>query len=138
MSPHPSAWLKPPRMLRGEAQHLVQGAVVLIRVLAERLVDDDRDATETVDFSYRGVDYQIDLSAANARALDKLLAPILEVSRRREERPAARRRPTGETPSSTPAPRAIRAWAKSQGIAVSERGRVPADVVKRYHDAHRR
>lgn len=130
--------MKSPRIFGGEVQHLVQGAVVLTRVIAERMVDDDRDATETVDFSYRGADYQIDLSAANARALDKLLAPILEVSRRPEERPAARRRPDPKTTGSTPAPAAIRAWAKSQGIVVSGRGRVPADVVKRYQDAHRR
>ncbi len=136
MSPYPLAWLKAPRISGAEVQHLVQGAVVLIRVLVERSVDDDRDATETLEFSYRGADYQIDLSAANARALDKLVAPILEISRRREERPAARRRPVRKTPASAPAPGAIRAWAKSQGIAVSERGRVPADVVKRYQAAH--
>ena len=91
MNAHPPAWLKPPLTIGGEVPHLVAGGVFLIRVLVERLVDDDRDGTETLDFSYRGVDYQIEVSAANARALDKLLAPILEVSRRREQRPVAPR-----------------------------------------------
>ncbi|GIG36255.1 exonuclease domain-containing protein [Cellulomonas pakistanensis] len=33
------------------------------------------------------------------------------------------------------APAVIREWARSQGIAVSDRGRLAADVVARYHDA---
>ncbi len=136
MSSHPPAWLKAPQIIGGEVQHLVQGGAFLIRVLVERLIDDDRDAAETLDFSYRGVDYQIDLSAPNARALDKLLAPILDASRRRVERPVTRRSGAG-TPSGAPAAKAVRAWARNEGIEVSDRGRVPADVVKRYQDAHR-
>ena len=31
--------------------------------------------------------------------------------------------------------RAIRAWAQSQGIAVSDRGRIPADIEAKYHAA---
>jgi hypothetical protein len=136
MSSHLPAWLKAPQIIGGEAQQLVQGGVFLIRVFVERLIDDDRDAAETVDFSYRGVDYQIDLSSANARALDKLLAPILDVSRRREEQPVTRR-PIAKRSGGAPAAKAVRAWARNEGIEVSDRGRVPADVVKRYQDAHR-
>jgi hypothetical protein len=29
-------------------------------------------------------------------------------------------------------PAAVRAWAKSQGLKVNERGRIPADIVERY------
>ena len=31
--------------------------------------------------------------------------------------------------------RDIRAWAKERGLAVSERGRIPASVLKQYHAA---
>lgn len=72
-------------------QQLVKGGVFLTRVVVERLADDLDDATETLDFSYRGVDYQIDLSARNARALDGLLAPYLEVSRRSGKRSTTQR-----------------------------------------------
>lgn len=130
------AWLKAPQTIGEEVQHLLQGGVFLVRVLVERLVDDDRDAAETLDFAYRGVDYQIDLSAPNARALDKLLAPILNVSRRREERPMTGRS-VAETPRSAPAAKAVRVWARNEGIEVSDRGRVRVDVVKRYQEAHR-
>lgn len=136
MSAYPQTWLKASQIIGGDLQHLVQGGVFLTRVLVERLVADDADgATETLDFSYRRADYQIDLSARDARALDKLLAPVLAASRRREKRPVTRR-PVTETPSGVPVPKAVRAWAKNEGIEVSDRGRVAADVMKRYQDAH--
>lgn len=121
--------------LGGDVQQLVRGGALLTRVLVERLVDDHDDATETVEFSYRGVDYEIDLSARNARALDKLLAPYLEVSRHKSRQPTTRR-PVSRTPRSAPVAKAVRAWARSEGIEVSDRGRVAADVLKRYQEAH--
>ncbi len=78
--------------------------MVLTQVLVERLVDDLDDVTETLDFSYRGVDYQVSLSAKNARTLDKLLAPYLEVSREGGKR-LATGRPVTKTPSCVPVPR---------------------------------
>jgi hypothetical protein len=123
------------RIIGADAPQLIKGGVFLTRVLVERLVDDLDDAPETVDFSYRGVDYQIDLSARNVRALDKLLAPYLDVSRRRE-RPRAATRPAAKAPKGTSMAKEVRAWARSEGIAVSDRGRVPAELVKRYRDAH--
>jgi hypothetical protein len=135
MNTYSLAWSNPSHILGGDVQQLVKGGVFLTRVLIERLVDDLDDATETLDFSYRGVDYQIDLSAKNARALDKLLAPYLEVSRRRQERPATGRTVT-KAPNSVPVAKAVRAWAKNEGIEVADRGRVAAHVMKRYQDAH--
>jgi hypothetical protein len=123
------------RSIGGDVQQLVRSGALLTRVLVERLVDDADDAPETVEFSYRGVDYEIDLSARNGRALDKLLAPYLEVARHRRQPPAARR-PVSRTPRSAPVAKAVRAWAKSEGIEVSDRGRVAAEVIKRYQTAH--
>ncbi len=137
MSAYSLAWLNASHIISGDVQQLVKGGVFLTRVLVERLVDDLDDATETLDFSYRGVDYQIDLSARNARALDKLLAPYLEVSRRGGKRPGTGR-PVTKAPSSAPVAKAVRAWAKTEGIEVSDRGRVATDVVNRYQDAHGR
>jgi hypothetical protein len=95
------------------------------------LVDDldGTPAAETVAFALDGTGYEIDLSSANAAALRDALARYVAHARR--SRGAARRRSgrggrAGE----------IRAWARSQGIAVNERGRVPADVVSRYDAAH--
>ena len=98
-------------------------------------LEDDLDggsAEETVRFSFDGEDYEIDLSRANASAFREQLAPFLEhASRagrsqpRRSARTAASRQRSGD----------IRAWAKDQGIAVSDRGRIPTSVLEQYQAA---
>jgi hypothetical protein len=85
-----------------------------------------------VRFAVDGTGYEIDLSAKNARAFSKLLAPYLEHARKAGR---AQRRRAGRTASSRQRSGDIRAWAKEQGLAVSERGRIPASVVEQYHAA---
>jgi hypothetical protein len=136
MNAYLPALLYTSRSIAGDVQQLVWSGAFLTRVLVERLVDDVDGLTETLDFSYRGVDYQIDLSARNARTLDKLLAPLLEGSRRSDMRSATQPRPVANAPSHAPQAKAVRAWAKDQGIKVSDRGRVATDVMNRYRDAH--
>ena len=134
MSIHPLTWLSPSRV--GEdLQHLVNRSIALARLVMTHPVDDLDSATETVAFSYRGVNYEIDLSEKNATALDEVLAPYLENARRVRTKPPAPRRRVAK--SSVPAgPREVRAWAKSQGIGVSDRGRISADVMRQYQAAH--
>jgi Lsr2 len=38
-------------------------------------------------------------------------------------------------PAAEPAPSAVRKWAKAQGIELSDRGRIPKDVARRYREA---
>jgi hypothetical protein len=86
-------------------------------------------ADETVRFAFGGAEYEIDLSAKNATAFRKKLAPFIEHARK-----AGRSRP-GRTVASRPRSGDIRAWASAQGIAVSGRGRIPASVVQQYQAA---
>jgi len=98
-------------------------------------LEDDLDggpADETVRFGIGGTDYEIDLSKRNAAAFRRQLAPFIEHARKAGR--GARRRP-GRTASSRERSADIRAWAKDQGIAVSERGRIPASVVEQYEAA---
>ena len=98
-------------------------------------LEDDLDgspAAETVRFAFYGAEYAIDLSKKNAAAFRKQLASYLEHARkagraqaRRSARSAASRQRSGD----------IRAWAKERGLAVSERGRIPASVQEQYHAA---
>jgi hypothetical protein len=98
-------------------------------------LEDDLDggpADETVRFGIGGSEYEIDLSTKNAAAFRRQLAPFVEHARkagrgqrRRPERSASSRERSG----------GIRAWAKDQGIAVSDRGRIPASVVEQYEAA---
>jgi hypothetical protein len=98
-------------------------------------LEDDLDggpADETVRFGLDGAEYEIDLSKKNATAFRRQLAPFTEHARRAGR--AQRRRP-GRTASSRERSGDIRAWAKDQGIAVSDRGRIPASVAEQYEAA---
>jgi Lsr2 len=88
-------------------------------------------AKQTVRFAFDGTDYEIDLNAKNAAALSEQLAPYLEHARR-AGRPS--RRP-GRSPANRQRSGDIRAWAKEHGLAVSERGRIPASVAEQYRAA---
>jgi nucleoid-associated protein Lsr2 len=100
-------------------------------------LEDDLDggqAAETVRFSFEGTDYEIDLSASNARAFRKAVAPFIKRARPRARRPARRatRTTAGRQRSAD-----IRAWASEHGIAVNARGRIPASVLAQYDAAKR-
>ncbi|WP_439592080.1 histone-like nucleoid-structuring protein Lsr2 [Microbacterium sp.] len=117
----------------------------MARRIVHQLVD-DIDGTvlevgegETVLFSLDGVAYEIDLTDENAAALRSSLEPYLAAGRSISSSRAVssasgsagkRRRPGQQDYS------AIRAWAKSNGYEVSERGRVPASVLEAYEAAH--
>ena len=95
------------------------------------VLEDDLDGgpgDETVRFAVEGTEYEIDLNKKNAAALRKRLAPFVE-----HARPAGRgRRRPGGAGSRRERGGDIRAWAKGQGITVSDRGRIPASVVEQY------
>jgi flagellar biosynthesis/type III secretory pathway protein FliH len=89
-------------------------------------------AEETVRFAFENTDYEIDLNAKNAAAFRKQLAPYIEHARR-AGRAQARR--AGRTVANRQRSSDMRAWAKEHGLAVSERGRIPASVAEQYHAA---
>jgi hypothetical protein len=104
------------------------------------LIDDlDGDkADETVEFGIDGKSYEIDLSSSNADKLRDALASYVAAARR----PGGRRRSGGGAAASAAARRpsvdreqnqAIRDWARKRGMKVSDRGRIPADVLEAYH-----
>jgi Lsr2 len=99
------------------------------------LVDDldGGPAEETVTFSLDGVSYEIDLTRENAERLRDVLAPYVGHGRRTG---APRKRPGRGRPGTGTDPAAVRAWAKEQGIAVNERGRISAVLQDKYQAAH--
>jgi hypothetical protein len=101
-------------------------------------LEDDLDggpADETVRFAIGGAHYEIDLSTSNAAAFRRQLAPFIDHARKAGRGP---RRRTGRPASSRERSGDIRAWAKQTGIAVSERGRIPASVIDQYEAATQR
>jgi hypothetical protein len=85
-----------------------------------------------VRFVIDSAEYEIDLSKRHATAFRLKLAPFIEHARKAGR--GQRRRP-GRTAASRDRSSGVQAWAKGQGIAVSERGRIPASVVEQYEAA---
>ena len=113
--------------------------------MAQRIVVqyvDDLDGTPlsdgaggTVSFGLDGTSYEVDLSNANAERLRSALAEFVAVSRKVGGRTGSRRS-SGARSSSSVNAAAVREWARAQGIQVSERGRVSADVIESYNARH--
>jgi hypothetical protein len=96
---------------------------------------------ETIRFSLDRADYEIDLADRNAKALRNDLAKYVSVARRSSggQRSGAGRSRGSRTSAGAARdydPKAVRVWAESQGIEVSQRGRVPADLVAKFQAAH--
>jgi hypothetical protein len=109
------------------------------RVIHELIDDiDGKPADESIIFGLDGVQYEIDLSKKNAQRLREAIAPFLEagtkVGRGGVTVSAGRGRGRGG-PARTDRDqnRAIREWAQSHGIEVSDRGRIKQEIVDRYH-----
>jgi len=100
-----------------------------------RLEDDltGGPADETVEFGVDGRSYEIDLNARHAADFRQQVARFLEHASL--VRPT-RRRPPVRTPANRALSRQIRAWAEEQGFDVSERGRLPREVIQQYQSAH--
>src|SRR6478735_3080593 len=127
--------------------------------MAERVIRqiiDDIDKSEIaagegerIEFTFRGVAYQLDLSNANVAKLEKALAPYIDAATSASsgtegstsaaaERPSPRRRRAAKKTakrnrrliarSGKEQLAAIRAWASENGYSVSARGRIPAGV----------
>ena len=98
------------------------------------VISDDLDgtpATQTVEFGYKGISYEIDLNDENAEELDKWLSNYISHGRRLGGRKGSSK--AASTRDHDPAQ--VRVWAHEQGIEVSARGRVPADLVAKFHAA---
>lgn len=103
------------------------------------LVDDldGSEAAEQVEFAVDGRSYEIDLSAENSAKLREALAPYISAARRRAGR---RSSSAGAAPARPASDReynhTIRQWAAAQGMKISERGRIPTNVIQAYRESH--
>jgi hypothetical protein len=85
-------------------------------------------------FSLDGHDYEIDLCAVHSHRFDEAIGGFTEHARKSPARAAPVKRRTAAHRQHSAS---VRSWAKTMGIAVGDRGRIPADVVSRYEAAHR-
>jgi len=101
------------------------------------LIDDidGGSADETIRFSLDSTQYEIDLSTANAARLRNTLAEFVGHARKVPSGRAGRRA-RGSSGGSAGKSAEIRSWARQQGLAVNERGRIPADLAAKFEAAH--
>ena len=113
---------------RRELPTVAQRTVItLIDDLDHREIEADG---QTIRFAYQGIQYEMDLSEKNAKKLDKALAPFVAAARR-----VSTRAPRPKVIAAGVDAKAVRKWAESTGIQVSDRGRIPARVVEQYRVA---
>lgn len=98
----------------------------VITVLTDDISGKEGDV-KTIPFSFDGTSYEIDLGPTNAKALRKAFEQYTKMARKVKNGSPTRtkvktRSDLGE----------IREWANAQGIAVSDRGRVPQSVIDQY------
>ena len=92
---------------------------------------DGSQAAGTVRFGFGGTEYEIDLSQAHKDQLAAAVGPYVAAARKvAGRRPARGPRPARHDQSE------VRAWAREHGLKVSDRGRIPADVLAQYEAAH--
>ena len=109
----------------------------IVTMLVSDLSGDEMQAGsgETITFSYRGVDYTIDLTDKEAKGFDKSIAMYLEHATRVGGGRAKRSAPVATSGRSSQELSNIRAWARANGHPVSERGRLKAEVIEAYQAA---
>jgi hypothetical protein len=105
------------------------------------VLEDDLEggtADETVKFALDGVQYEIDLTAKNAARLRESFSDFIAHGRRVGRggvvvggRAAARAR--GSAAADREQNKAIRSWAKRKGRNISDRGRIPQEIVDEYN-----
>ena len=102
---------------------------------------DDIDGTDlgetanTISFAFEGKEYSIDLSDDNAEAFRQTIAPYIEAGHRvTGAKTKAARKTAGKTSHSDT--KAIREWAHENGYDVSDRGRIPANIMDAYAAAN--
>ena len=98
---------------------------------------DDIDGSEaegTLRFGFGGTDYEIDLNKEHADQFNEAVGPFIAAARKVPS--SARKSAKGTRTAARHDLSDVRAWARDQGIKVSTRGRIPADVLAKYNAAH--
>jgi hypothetical protein len=119
-----------------------------IVTLIDDLTGEEAEDITTVEFALEGVSYEIDLANDNAAKLrdnlSRYVAAARKTSARRpgtrgNDRSAARGSGNGSAARSgynRDTLRAIREWAKQNGHSVSDRGRLPLNVLNAWEANH--
>lgn len=102
-----------------------------------KIVDDidgvELDEYETVRWSLDGKNYEFDTSPEHAEEFRNHVATYVAASRSAGRSAARRGAGTARATTNT---RVVRQWANDNGFTVSDRGRIPADVLAAFEAAN--
>lgn len=106
----------------------------MARKIIETILDDldGSEGASTVFFAFDGRSYEIDLSDENRERLNSALQPFIDAARTT----SSLQRPSAGRPAQKQDLNEIREWARNNGFAVSDRGRVAAHVIEAYEAAN--
>jgi hypothetical protein len=116
-----------------------RGVRQMAKQVIHKLVDDldGGDAAETVKFALDGVQYEIDLSASNADRLRAIFDPYTaagaKAGRGAVQVGGRAARGRGSATVDREQNKMIRTWAKKEGRDISDRGRIPQEIIDEYH-----
>ncbi|MGZ3147685.1 histone-like nucleoid-structuring protein Lsr2 [Lentzea chajnantorensis] len=112
-----------------------------LRFFARRTVDGSTaEDVEAVSFGLDGVTYEIDLKQDNAAKLRDALVDFVASARRtsgRSKRATSSSRTIVAESRTKEQTKAIREWAKATGHELSDRGRIPTNIIEEFEKAHR-
>lgn len=109
------------------------------RITTEQIDDltgvssNDDPTVTTRYFSFNGRDYSIDLADVSLKLMEDALQPFTEVARRHG---GNGQRGVPRSTASRTRSREIRDWARGKGYKFSDRGRLPANIVKDWEHEH--
>ncbi|MFI6978829.1 Lsr2 family protein [Embleya sp. NPDC050154] len=106
----------------------------VVTLFIDDITGNEGEDIATHTFSLDGVSYEIDLGQDTYQQLLDSLGPYFRAGRKvgTSRRTKAVRLAAGEGPD----PVKVREWARSQGLEVNARGRVPSELVEKYRAAH--
>jgi len=105
-------------------------------------MDEKSEGAEPCFFSIDDVHYKLDLAPANKKKLTDFLQAYIDKAHRVDAPRGGKRQPASSYVSgSAPAtngdvdPADVRAWALANDIPISDRGRIPEDIVLKFKEA---
>ena len=112
----------------------------MAQIVTRTFIDDidGSEAERTFNFAVDGTAYEIDLSTANIAEFQSAIGGFLESARKVKPgtyRYKARSSGTGAKADREQL-RAIREWARSQGLPVNDRGRISSEIRAKFDAAH--
>ena len=105
----------------------------VVTVVCDLPHDGEVEGSESVSFAFDGAAYEIDLCGAHSKELREKIGVFADHARRGT---TASRRRRGRAGPGRERSSEIREWARQHGHKVSERGRIPGNIIAEYEAAH--